>query len=130
MPRPGGCDLAGGFYVYAGNARGPGGIAARLARHLRPGKTLHWHIDHLSAAHPVVAAARLPAGDECAVIAALGRRPGVTAPAPGFGSSDCAQCPAHLLRLPDTADALAWLHGLAETSGGDVLGGDVLNPPT
>jgi Uri superfamily endonuclease len=125
VPRPGGAILAGGRYVYAGNARGPGGMMARIRRHLRRDKGVRWHIDHLTTRHPVVAVALLPGGDECAVVAALGRRPGVTVPAPDFGSSDCAACPAHLLRLPDDADALAWLHGLA-----DAWGGTVFSPPS
>ena len=36
-----------GFYIYVGSALGPGGVAARLAHHLRAGKCLHWHIDYL-----------------------------------------------------------------------------------
>jgi len=38
-----------GFYVYVGSAFGPGGLKARLQRHLRTDKPLHWHIDLLSA---------------------------------------------------------------------------------
>ena len=34
-----------GFYVYAGSARK--GLSARLARHKRKRKKIHWHIDHL-----------------------------------------------------------------------------------
>ena len=41
--------LDAGTYVYAGSAFGPGGIRARVSRHLRTGKKPHWHIDHLSA---------------------------------------------------------------------------------
>ena len=49
--------LAPGCYVYAGSARGPGGIRARVRRHLRPDKTPHWHIDQ------VTAYAKLPLGE-------------------------------------------------------------------
>lgn len=38
-----------GWYAYIGSAFGPGGLAARLGRHLRPQKKLHWHIDYLRA---------------------------------------------------------------------------------
>ena len=39
-----------GYYVYVGSALGPGGLAARLGRHLRREKTWHWHVDYLRAA--------------------------------------------------------------------------------
>jgi hypothetical protein len=37
-----------GLYFYGGSAFGPGGLKARLARHIRPKNSLHWHIDHLN----------------------------------------------------------------------------------
>ncbi|MCP3952032.1 MAG: GIY-YIG nuclease family protein, partial [Desulfobacterales bacterium] len=36
-----------GHYVYTGSALGPGGLAARIGRHLKPSKKFHWHIDYL-----------------------------------------------------------------------------------
>lgn len=36
-----------GFYIYVGSALGPGGIKARVSRHRRRRKKLHWHIDYL-----------------------------------------------------------------------------------
>lgn len=42
-----------GLYVYVGSARGPGGLRARIARHLRKDKKLRWHIDYLTI-HPDV----------------------------------------------------------------------------
>jgi Uri superfamily endonuclease len=43
-----------GWLAYVGSARGPGGLAARLARHLRHPKSPVWHIDFLRAvARPV-----------------------------------------------------------------------------
>jgi Uri superfamily endonuclease len=38
-----------GFFVYVGSAMGPGGLAARVGRHLRLEKRLHWHVDILRA---------------------------------------------------------------------------------
>jgi Uri superfamily endonuclease len=67
-----------GRYAYAGSARGPGGIRARVRRHLRKDKKPHWHIDRL---------------------ADLLRVPGASVPVPGFGSSDCRRCAAHLVAL-------------------------------
>ena len=39
-----------GWYLYIGSAHGPGGLAARLARHRRrAGKRFHWHVDYVRA---------------------------------------------------------------------------------
>jgi Uri superfamily endonuclease len=40
--------LAPGHYLYCGSANGPGGLKSRLARHMRKGKSVHWHIDQLT----------------------------------------------------------------------------------
>jgi Uri superfamily endonuclease len=55
----------------------------------------------LTNAGTVIAVVAVPGGRECAIVAAALRLPGVGIPAPGFGSTDCRACPAHLLRLPD-----------------------------
>lgn len=97
--------LAPGLYAYVGSARGPGGLRARVHRHLRSGKRLHWHVDYLTAALPVVhvIAAAADARLECAWLQRLLHLNGASAPIPGFGSSDCRdRCPAHLVRLPDS----------------------------
>ncbi len=91
--------LAPGVYAYCGSARGPGGLRARLARHLRRDKTKRWHIDWLTTVAEDIAALAIPGGDECALRAALADEPGATHPVPGFGSTDCRMCPSHLLRL-------------------------------
>ena len=86
-----------GRYLYVGSARGPGGIRARAGRHLRRTKRRHWHIDRLTAIAAPAGAIALPGGQECVTVQALLGEPGVTAPIPGFGSSDCRLCDAHLL---------------------------------
>ena len=48
--------LAPGRYLYCGSAKGPGGLRARLARHMRHGKPIHWHIDRLTEAGTVLGA--------------------------------------------------------------------------
>jgi Uri superfamily endonuclease len=121
VPGADGSTLEAGPHIYAGNARGPGGIAARLVRHCRADKVCHWHIDRLTTRVAVHAAARLPDGDECAIIAGLLDGPGVTVPARRLGSSDCARCPAHLVRLGDEIEGLVWLADLAAAAGGDVV---------
>ena len=97
--------LAPGRYAYCGSAYGPGGLRARLRRHLRREKALRWHIDHLTAAGRIFALGLAPGGQECALFEDLSRRPDVEVPLAGFGSSDCASCPAHLLRIGRHFDA-------------------------
>lgn len=87
-----------GVYVYAGSAFGPGGIRARVARHLRPDKKPHWHIDHLSRRIACIEVRTRPGGRECTLVADL-LAEGATVPVSGFGSSDCRDCAAHLVRL-------------------------------
>ncbi len=97
--------LAPGRYAYCGSAYGPGGLRARIARHLRPAKRAHWHIDRLTGAGRVVAVYGLPGGRECALFASLLATPGARVPLRGFGSSDCRTCPAHLAAVPPAFDA-------------------------
>ncbi len=102
--------LAAGWYVYVGSAHGPGGLRARVGRHLRPTRVRHWHIDALTGAAPVTAvwAVVSPQRLECVWAATLRALPGARLPVAGFGASDCA-CPAHLIQLSDPAAALAAL---------------------
>jgi Uri superfamily endonuclease len=94
-------------YVYFGGAYGPGGLAARLGRHLRGGGRRHWHVDHLRAEAEVLGAAVWPGGGECAWRAAVQDTGGAGVPWPRFGSSDCRRCPAHLLSLDETVEPVA-----------------------
>ncbi len=92
-----------GLYAYTGSARGPGGLRARLSRHLRPEKRPHWHVDYLTEMLPIAAVHCRVADEslECLWVPRLLALPGASAPVIGFGSSDCrAGCPAHLIRLP------------------------------
>jgi Uri superfamily endonuclease len=97
-----------GEYVYVGSAQGPGGLRARLGRHLHGGGSPHWHIDALrqvcqvryflcrmnsTGAEPAVGTPL-----ECRWSQGLAAYPGATIPIPGFGASDCRQgCAAHLI---------------------------------
>ena len=87
--------LAAGTYVYTGSARR--GLEARLARHLRSSKRLHWHVDHLLAVPGVrIVAVRRSRLAECRLQALTPGRPVL----PGFGASDCrAGCGSHLRRV-------------------------------
>jgi len=103
LPRQPPQVLPAGHYLYCGSARGPGGLKARVARHLRLDKRRHWHVDQLTSSSFNGGAGRalgawvVPDGDECALVAALAGWP---VPLPGFGASDCRQCPSHLLTWP------------------------------
>jgi Uri superfamily endonuclease len=90
-------SLAAGCYLYCGSAKGPGGLRARIGRHMRRGKVIRWHIDHLTEAGRVLGAWARIGGDECQMVAALSRLP---MPVEGFGNSDCRNCRSHLLRWP------------------------------
>ena len=95
--RLGTVTLAPGFLLYVGSAFGPGGLAGRLAHHLRPAARPHWHIDYLRAALPVVEVWLCPGPQrlEHRVALALHAAPGSSIPLPRCGASGCT-CPAHL----------------------------------
>jgi len=99
-----------GYYLYVGSALGPGGLRARLARHLhsresssrsKPGQTgqkLHWHIDYLLQRAQLVEVWSVASAErlECKWGQVARRLSGAQVPVQGFGSSDC-RCPAHLI---------------------------------
>ena len=89
--------LGPGWYVYAGNAYGPGGLGARLNRHCRADKAAHWHVDQLTALGSIRALAVQPDGDECDIVATLAALGDFAHPVRGFGASDCRTCRSHLL---------------------------------
>ena len=101
FPRLGAATLAPGRYAYGGSAYGPGGLRARIGRHLRRDKAQRWHVDRLTAAGRVAGVRAVPGGQECALVRGLLELPGASVPIPGFGSSDCRTCPAHLVKLPE-----------------------------
>jgi Uri superfamily endonuclease len=104
-----------GWYVYAGSARGPGGLAARLARHLRTSKSLHWHVDYLRAqACPIeIWYTTGTRKRECAWTRALLALPGARIPVPRFGASDC-RCVAHLVYFAAPPGVAAFADVLGE----------------
>jgi Uri superfamily endonuclease len=106
----GGITLTPGCYVYAGSAHGPGGIRARVARHLKKAKTRHWHVDNLTTVAKTIQPVAFTGGTECAIISALMNSGGFEIPVPGFGSSDCKTCRSHLLRAADPPTALRELN--------------------
>lgn len=87
-------------YIYAGSAFGPGGLNARISRHFKSPKTLHWHIDYITNVSPPLKAFAFPHRTECELVSQILSRTGAIQPIKRFGSSDCLRCYAHLLQLP------------------------------
>jgi Uri superfamily endonuclease len=56
--------LPAGRYLYCGSAKGPGGLKARLSRHMRRGKSVRWHVDQLTEQGLVIGGWIFPEGDE------------------------------------------------------------------
>ncbi|NLE51554.1 MAG: GIY-YIG nuclease family protein [Chloroflexi bacterium] len=101
--------LQSGLYGYVGSALGPGGLRARVGRHLRADTPTRWHIDWLTT-HTPIRAVWLRIGRErleCTWSAALRTLPGATIAWPRFGASDCT-CAAHLIVVPAAALPAAW----------------------
>lgn len=105
--------LAGGLYLYCGSAYGPGGLAARVGRHLRRGKAVRWHIDHLTEAGEITGVLLAPGGRECDLAGRIAADPDSGIPITGFGSSDCRVCASHLLSVPKDFDLQAIMPGAA-----------------
>lgn len=112
-----------GLCAYVGSALGPGGLRARVGRHLRAEKPVRWHIDWLTA-HALVCAVWLRTGRErleCGWAATLLALPNAAVAWPGFGASDCT-CASHLIAIPTAALAGAWSALTPEMMLGTLLG--------
>jgi Uri superfamily endonuclease len=101
--RLGAFDFPAGYYLYVGSAFGPGGLAARLGRHLtrdHATRPLHWHIDYLRRLTSIVAVwfAEHQTRREHDWAGLAGQMPGAGCPVPRFGASDC-RCRAHLFHF-------------------------------
>ena len=89
-----------GTYVYTGSAMN--GLGARLRRHLRRNKKLHWHIDYLLASvqariRKIIVYPPLP-GQECRQNQKIAALPGAAIVIEGFGATDCRRgCTSHLV---------------------------------
>lgn len=125
--RLGSFQFPSGWYAYAGSARGPLGLAARIRRHLRSPKLLHWHIDYLRAhAEPVeIWYAEGTRRHECDWARALAQLPGASMTAAGFGASDC-RCGTHLVRFSALPSIAAFSGRVGECVELEVLS----SPPT
>ena len=86
-------EFQGGYYVYVGSAMN--GLAARVARHRREQKRVHWHIDYLLAKAELIEVIEIPTSKrmECRFSQHISRY--AESSIPGFGCSDCS-CSSHL----------------------------------
>lgn len=99
--RLGTLELRPGWYVYVGSAQGPGGLAARVGRHIQIEKKRRWHIDYV---RPQVELREVwfthgPEKVECQWAEKMAQMPAAALPFQRFGASDCC-CDAHLIWLP------------------------------
>ena len=98
-------DFKPGFYIYIGSAFGPGGVRARIRRHCRQNKRVHWHIDYLCECMAPVGAwysndpKRLEHRWAALLLDNL-----CMSPISGFGCTDCS-CYTHLFHSSKTLDA-------------------------
>ena len=93
-----------GLYVYVGSAWGPGGLAARIARHIgaRRKRRLHWHIDRILASEyvrPVALLYAIGCRGESRLASMIAS---VAEPLPGIGSTDDPSASSHFFRLRGT----------------------------
>ncbi len=112
--RLGGVELQPGFYIYVGSAHGPGGVKARVERHWRSDKRLHWHIDYVTEYLTPVEAWYVngTSRDEHRWAANLAAQPGISA-VQAFGASDCS-CGSHFFRSSDSPDRMSFARHLGK----------------
>ena len=88
----------GGYYVYVGSAKR--NLAARLARHCRLRKQMHWHIDYLRDKASVVAAIPVRTTEDLEHQLASSVHRIAPSCVPHFGCTDC-DCESHLFLFPE-----------------------------
>jgi Uri superfamily endonuclease len=116
-----------GYYVYVGSAFGPGGLRARIARHVGVKKKKRWHIDYL---RPFLRLEEVwyslaPRSLEHAwadrLLDIAYATSSAVVPLAKFGASDCG-CETHLVRLPfrprpdNVRPRGTWRHGIVSIS--------------
>jgi Uri superfamily endonuclease len=104
-----------GIYIYVGSAWGPGGLKARVGRHLRGSPAIRWHIDYLRQ-HTTPVMIWLARGErlECIWAQSLTGNPIAEIIVPRFGASDC-RCASHLFRVDQDAFVTLSLPGSSQS---------------
>lgn len=94
------CSFPKGDYIYTGSAMK--NLDKRIALHRRKDTNLRWHIDYLLAHAdvelPEIVVYPSEIKEECDYNQLLLNEK-AEVPVLGFGSSDCKNCPSHLLRI-------------------------------
>ncbi|MEK9684427.1 MAG: GIY-YIG nuclease family protein [Rhodospirillaceae bacterium] len=103
-----------GSYLYLGNARGTGGLRARISRHCRSDKRIHWHVDHLTSWGRVLHVWTRAQGSECNLREVFMQNLAIQPAVKGFGSTNCNICPSHLLAMP-SLDSSGICENITET---------------
>ena len=98
-----GISFPAGYYYYTGSAQK--NLIARIQRHIRKNKPLHWHIDFLTSLNDFTVKEVYIFRDkkksfECVLSQDLFKIFNLKIIAPGFGSSDCNECQTHLYYSP------------------------------
>ena len=101
-----------GIYAYVGSAWGPGGLIARVKRHLlRAFKRPKWHIDHLTSVGRPLIAFIYPQMTEDELYSIVSRR--LSPAVRGFGSTDTKHY-THLFKVDDVRALEALWRGTEE----------------
>lgn len=93
-----------GIYCYCGSAKGPGGLNARVRRHLNKMTKKFWHFDYLKENLEIKEVWWRIGKDrkECEIAQILASFHNARIPIRGFGSSDCKNgCFSHLIYFED-----------------------------
>ena len=102
-----------GYYIYVGSAHGPGGLHARVGRHLdhTAMKPTHWHIDALTSEFEITKVWWVASKENVECLWAGWLSETLSRHVANFGASDC-RCPGHLFFTADQggiASALSFL---------------------
>ena len=91
-----------GCYIYVGSAHGPGGLHARVGRHLdhTAMKPSHWHIDALTSEFEITGVWWVASKENVECLWAGWLSETLSRHVPNFGASDC-RCPGHLFFTAD-----------------------------
>jgi sugar fermentation stimulation protein A len=119
-----------GVYVYAGSARR--GLEARLARHARRRKVVHWHVDTLTTGPGCLVVGAMTFGpggpSECGIVEILLGIEGITLGHPSFGSTDH-RCAGHLVFIGQRPELVERAVDALEARGGSWLSFDGVRRP-
>lgn len=100
IPRFGQVLFRKGLYVYTGS--GGNNVIKRINRHLKRGKNEHWHIDFVLPIAKILLIKIIRAKSrktECQINLETQKKLGGIFPVKRFGSTDCRDCPSHLLKI-------------------------------